>query len=391
MAKLNNNASKSKQYTSVYTSQSNAYSPVYDIPLSHDYRVIDSLKLRIPFDLVSIENDILNDEYVVYSKRTGEEIEDENFKRSAYHHRHDGITTHYRIENQVTRYNSVQKYLVILITSKILGGDYFKGIQHSTVYDVYTNLINENIVYFDFKTFMSGECTDMDVKFDFLPKVDAMTLVKSLYKQAVAKVDAHRGCSVYKKKTNLGIQFSLRKTQAFLTSPYLKFYEKIRELNSKSIDFYNAYLLGFNLPNEVVRCETTIKNKKHFKSLGESSTVFSDVILNLDRISENAFRKAFKSHIMDYSDNYNVEAIDKAKNLNINDRILHGYVETKMNTGLSFDNACKFVLIKHAASKQERYNLKRRLNNIFKKIGKPVVDENNKSAFDKWFSTISGN
>lgn len=390
MAKVSNNASKSKKSTSVDTCETNVYSPVYNIPLSHEDRVIDSFKLRIPFDLVSVENDILNDEYVVYSRRTGEEIEDENFKRSAYHHKYDGITTHYKIENQVTRYNSVQKYLVILITSKILGPDYFKGIQKTTVYDVYTNLMNENIVGFTFKTFMMGECTDMDIKFDFIPKVDATTLVKGLYKQAVAKVDAHKGCSVYKKKTNLGIQFSLRKTQAFLTSPYLKFYEKIRELNSKSLDFFNAYLFGFNLPPEVVRCETTIKNKKHFKSLGEDSTVFSDIIVNLDRISEKAFRKAFKAHIMDYTDNYNVEAIEKSKTLNINDRILYGYIETKVNTGMSFDNAIKFVIIKHAANKQERYKLKKRLNGIFEKVDKPSVDKDNKSEFDRWFSSISG-
>lgn len=374
MTKIGNNASNSKQSTSVSTCRQDVYNPVYSSFFSTEFRVIDSLKIRIPFHLVSIENEVLGDEYVLVSTRTGEEFEDENFKSNAYSHKYNGITTHYKIEKQITRHRTVEEYLVILVTSKILQHDYFKGIQSYTILDVYNRLMNETIVYFTFESFMNGECTDVDIKYDVLPNAPVKRIVENLYEQVIPQRQAHKACSVYKQKSNLGIQFALRKTQAFLSHPYLKFYEKVRELNSKSLLFNETYLSGFQLPVEILRCETTIKNKKHFKALGQLSTTLKDIIGNLETVSKEAFEKAFKAHIMDYKE-VNVNSLPAGKTMNTADLLVYDAVKSRMKMGSSFEFACIGVINSCAATKEQRYKLKKRIQKVFDVMEVPDVEK----------------
>ena len=261
-------------------------------------RVIDSLKVRIPLERVKMINPLLIGDYTIVQNSTGVILDDDDFKQNAPCFNQNGVKTYYKIEKQVTQNQTVDSFCTILLSSKVLENRYFEGIQNSTIQDVYYSLQNQNFIDVSFNDFVEGEITDIDVKYDFVSNEKATDFVTTLYNGAKMVKKAVHGCSLYKKDDNCGIQFALRKTDCFKKSPYLKFYEKVRELHFKSNVFYNSYLKGrIQLPEELIRCETTIKNKKHLKLLGAEGNTFGYALNNIDSISENAFKYAFRQHI----------------------------------------------------------------------------------------------
>jgi hypothetical protein len=70
----------------------------------------------------------------------------------------------------------------------------------------------------------------------------------------------------FRKNDNVGIAFN-RREKATPTTPFIKIYHKGLELQSKTKEFYDAYLSGIDARN-VGRLEYTLKNSKHQKHLG---------------------------------------------------------------------------------------------------------------------------
>lgn len=261
-------------------------------------RSIDSLKVRIPLEKVKLINPLLMGDYTLVQNSTGLVLNDDDFKQNAPCFNQNGIKTYYKIEKQVTKNQTIESFCTILLSSKVLEGRYFEGIQNSTLYDVHQSLQSQNFIDFSLNDFAEGEITDIDVKYDFISTDKATDFVTTLFNGAKMVKKAAHGCSIYKKDDNCGIQFALRKTDSFKKAPYLKFYEKVRELNFKSNIFYDNYLKGkVQLPPELIRCETTIKNKKHLTLLGAEANTLGYALDNLNTISENAFRYAFRQHI----------------------------------------------------------------------------------------------
>lgn len=355
------------------------YNPFFSL-VESEPKSIDSLKLRISLSNVEILNEVLGDEYYVFSKRTGEEITDENFKKNAYFHENTGCKTFYKIENQIGEKGVVLPYLTILFTSKILSKDYFKGIQRSTLFQAYEQIIKQKVIYVTFENFMFGECTDTDVKIDLIPRVEATKIISTIYSLAKPKKLAIEACSIYKRKDNLGIQFALRKTSRYINCPYLKFYEKRRELGSKSEEFYFNHLSELDLPKEILRVETTIKNKKHFKYFGQQNTTLDSVTNNLDNIAVLAFKKAFKAHL-DFSEKLlsNKNLISKESKtgvfqLSMRERLIYNNIKKNMEIGFSFSSACSAVLDDCCQTKHEKYNMKKSISNIFKIVDVPNAE-----------------
>lgn len=348
---------------------------------------IDSFKIRIPFSKINVLNDVLSDNYVIVSEKTGDIIDDENFKKSAYFHKSKGIKTYYRIESQMTKDLIVAEYLTILVTSKLLKYDYFEGITGNTLQQLYINLIDHEVVYFSYRDFLDGECTDMDIKTDIVPKVPAIKLISNLYECAIPRKQAHQAASVYKRKDNLGIQFALRKTKSFKKYPYLKFYEKVRELHSKSFEFYNEYLSNIELPEEILRAETTIKNKKHFKLLGQLETSLESIIDNLDSIATNAFNLAFQAHLSDYKPLSIPESTDTEK-FDLMDKVLLGYIYEKMINGLPFKEAMVLIVKGTCSDKKQRYRLRKKIKRLEKHINFSNLIGENTGSFTAWYSQV---
>ena len=214
---------------------------------------------------------------------------------------------------------------------------------------------------------------------DLIPRVEAVKIIDTVYNLAKPKKLAIEACSIYRRKDNLGIQFALRKTSRYINCPYLKFYEKVRELKYKSKDFYFEQLQAVDLPKEIIRIETTIKNKKHFKHFGQRSTALTHIIDNLENIATLAFKKAFDVHL-EFSEKklqgkFMLEEPDSITNLKIDDKIIYHAVVKNMETGLSFLKAKEAVVGACAFHKSERYKLRKRMDRIFNITGIPNVKD----------------
>jgi len=382
-----------KNVTKNVTKEKDIINP-FDYLIKDQPKTIDSLKIRIPIEQVTILNEILGDEYYVFSKTTGEEITDESFKKNAYFHELNGCKTYYKIEKQNLQKGAISTYLTILLTSKILGNDYFKGLQKSTALQVYDKLMEQKVISMSFQSFMLSECTDTDIKIDLLPSAPVIKIVKELFKLVKPKKRAIEGCSIYTKKDNLGIQFALRKTSRYINCPYLKFYEKVRELKYHSEEFYKNNFLGLDLPKEILRIETTIKNKNHFKHFKQTSTKLFSVLENLQNIGTLAFKKAFESHLNVIPEfiEPDIKEIGAELKLAIKDRIIHHAIKKNMEMGLPYNLAVEAVMMDCTVNKSERYKLKKQIQKIFKIKGSPQVEKGgiNIATFRHVSDMISG-
>jgi hypothetical protein len=327
---------------------------------------IDSTKIRIPINEVEIKNPLLNNDFIVVCDSTGEVLDGRDFKKSSLQISKNGIKSHYRIEKQVAENQGIETYLTILFSSKTLGSHYFQGITKDTIDIAYNHLMCERSASFSYDSFLNGELTDIDVKSDFILNVPATHFVNQLYQDAPAVKKSINGCAKYAQAENCGMQYSLRKTTQPIKSPYLKFYEKVRELTYKSHEFKKAYLDNIKLPSELMRAETNIKNKKHLKHLGATENNMRYFLSNIDDIAVKAFKNAFESHkIFEFNNAQNVLA-EQVNNLNLNDR---GFATLLMERYLQSQNittAITSLLDFITSNKSERYKLSMKLNRICK-------------------------
>lgn len=330
---------------------------------------VDSLKIRIPLNKVWYIDPRMTDHCILVSKNTGAVLDENEFKKHSLSIEDKGIKTRFAIQEIISgRGKQTNKFLTILVSSKTLKENYFYGITNQTANTVYDYLMSLKIATFSFSDFMESECVDIDVKADLKPSVPVVSVVNRLYEQAEKKRAQRNGCSVYRKKTNLGIQFALRKTNSFKKCPYLKFYEKVRELKTRSTDFMNAFLNeGKNLPSEILRIETTIKNKKHLQAIGHGFNTLSSILNDLQDIARKAFHYAFRAHLNGFK--MAVLRIRDEASLTLSERVLLDLIFKEMKSGFSYKETADRIILRICKNKSERYKLKTSIKTVFSKSG----------------------
>ena len=252
---------------------------------------IDSLKIRIPLYLLDSYDKTIVRHTTQIITDTGE-IEKE-FKKSCKPY----WFPHFKLEANIFKVNSVD-CLILLVNSKQLGSLYFEGITLITIKSIYQLAIDSKIFSCSFNTFMKGQVTDADFKKDFkLPFDEYKEMINGM--SIMTRTSSHRGNGkrVHKGKNNYGIEFNTR-TGATLSSPFTKVYYKQKELETNSFDFSEHYLNGIDFKN-VIRVETTVKDKQHFKNLIKDLKDTSlRTILSLTNKQKNVIMSdAFNRHL----------------------------------------------------------------------------------------------
>jgi len=328
---------------------------------------IDSFRLRVPFEDVKVlNNSLLMGKQLLVSESTGEVLE-EKIQRS-HSDRWRGISTTYKVQKMRFGKGLIGEYLTIGLNSKSLGDYYFDGITENNYTYVIDYIKQSGVVGISTDAFLNGACTDIDFKRDLIPHLPAKQIVKHLEKTAPHVKRAREGMSSYTRNDNTGIQYGLRTTNS-TSKPFLKLYEKVRELNCHSVDFYNTFLSEKNLPSEILRAETTVKNKKHLKILGAPSNDFKTVITNLDTVARNAFTKAFKAYLPHELETGAI-VLDKGKKLVTYEKLVLNAIKQELLKGYILEQAIENVLIEYTDSKFTKRNLKRKINGIWDKISK---------------------
>lgn len=258
---------------------------------------IDSTKIRIPANEVVNLAPEITDVHILISKETGEQLDE--FKNTAKAHKLNGITTRVAIEKQKTKDQTVKTFVTIGFNSKTLKGKYLEGITRDNIHEVYEYIMSTGLMYCTFESFMKGELTDTDIKRDvILIDPSLREVIREIKQKAIPKKEG-TGMNVFgmnstKEETNVGLQFSKRETTQ-LTNPFWKIYHKSKELKHNSETFALAY--DINPPEALARIETTIKNKKHWRSHGVSDTSLEAVLeLSQEKLNE-IMHKHLRRHL----------------------------------------------------------------------------------------------
>lgn len=326
---------------------------------------LDSLKLRIPYDLISVVDENLNGTWVMVNDLTGE-VDDRSSRKNSIVRERSGITTSWKLDEMtnIDGRNEVDRFLTVTVPAKLLGGKYFQGINYENAFDVYDALLKEGVATFSKETFMEkSACTDMDFKTDFVLNDDFPTIVnrlKDLTKQSNKKGD---GCRTFLKKDNQGIEFSERRTPRFRSQPYLKIYHKSLELMHQSSTFAKTYLNGVDFQN-IARIETTVKNKAHVRHLWNIDGLNMKNAVSLpDADIEKAFTSAFRAHL----DVQDLEG--KTRNRTVNDLsgkdlIIYNSMEMIISSGVEFHEYLDRMLSAFD-DKVTRSRQRKLLNNLY--------------------------
>ena len=332
---------------------------------------VDSLKLRIPFNEITIINSEIVDKIGIYNAESGEVIEEpkpRNWYRIEKKNERGEKLYSYKlsIENITLEKGRVSKHLCIQLNSKILERDYLKGLTPGTIEKAYNTLMKERIVSFSLEAFLNAESTDIDFKKDIINE-HFIKSIEVLYSMSIPYKKAKQGANIFREKTNKGIEWSNRRT-ATPTNPFLKLYHKgLQCVSSKDmLPFYYEFLKpgevqGLEQIEDRVRIEYTLKNKKHLKKYGIESHRLKD-ILSISQEKKNDMLKGIISYHLEARE---PQSIKPKEGLAPMDMILYSTMSDMVeNTIRSKEDIVK-KHIEFIEEKGARYRAKKKLNMIF--------------------------
>jgi hypothetical protein len=263
----------------------------------------DSLKLRIPIHLVDIKDKSILDYYAETNLNTGE-LSPSIFKQKSKEYFFNQTSkVKILIEKRPTAKGKIEECLIILLNSKILRGKYLEGLHFDIMQSVYNDLMSLNVFYVDFDTFMRSDCTDVDLKLDEVMNQEEWTALINQFMQLTKQTkEQNKGYKRFKPNAQYpyqnGLMYNTRAT-ASASTPFLKLYWKGGELITQSLDFYEENLQSISRTDilKLVRIETTIKDKRHAKSLDINDMTLLGLLSLTEQTKENVFRKMIAKHL----------------------------------------------------------------------------------------------
>jgi hypothetical protein len=326
---------------------------------------IDSFKYRIQLNELDSYCQSLLDKYAIINVSTSEIEDDFNWKLRAKKISSNGVTIHIAIEkNQIVSLHKSEDVLVVLINAKMHKGiEYFNGINSTNIVSIYKQLMALELFKCSLSTFLNcGKVTDCDFKLDSrLNDAQYNEVLKQMKLMAKFKANVPIR-DKFKGKGNRGIQFNERKADNCISNPFLKLYRKTADLMYNSTEFANEYLSDINT-KDISRIETTVKNKKHFKSLGINDNSLNTVLNLPDETRNNILKSAVKKYV-----NTTKKIKTKMKNPNeltpTENLICQGLIATMEGFNMTFDKAVKFQT-NGIENKTSRYRMKALLERIY--------------------------
>lgn len=274
---------------------------------------IDSFKLRIATEKVTIISTTFREKFqkLYLTGEIDADVSLENHKTDIS----KGITS--RMGYAVSRHGKEEtEVFYFQLNAKMCQRQYFDGIGQDTIRLVYDYIIALNVVYVPYGDFLEGYVSDIDFACDvaIMPK-NLGELNQRLFEKVIESKQRYVD-KPFRRQDNVGIAFN-RREKATPTRPFIKIYHKGLELQSKTKEFYDAYLSGIYTRN-VGRLEYTLKNSKHQKHLGIKIKTLNELLamdktllesIVLSGIKENYIETGLRN--IDYSELCPVEKILK--------------------------------------------------------------------------------
>lgn len=257
----------------------------------NDTIVVDSFKVRIPFEQVGAIPEGLNIELEITNKHSGEVLSHWSLAELGLNTRtrsvnvsNDRRATYVSVSIAQRTISKIQRtYLELKITSKLLKQNYYSGITLQTL-PLIVEYLNSVGVAITETQLLKSEITDTDFRQDItiLPErwQDIVTHIKA---QAIPSTQVGRGFNVFSRKDNVGIEFASR-SKATLSNPFVKIYSKtLDSLSEAHKNFFEHYKLS--TPENLFRVEFTLKNKEHFSYYGIENTLEGCLSLSQEKLS----------------------------------------------------------------------------------------------------------
>jgi hypothetical protein len=274
---------------------------------------IDSFRLKIPYDSCNVLSTELEQLYLTINSNTSEIISERLNNRI-------NVGTDYmklwiQVQSQNARVESKdkgrkaiapKKYIVVTVHSKLLGSRYLDRITMENVIHVYNAIMNYNVFYCDYHTFLHSDVLDID--FCRNVQISNWNECKSYILEHLKPTkQLNKGCYEFKSKDNVGLQFGTRDKSSY-TAPYIKIYHKYLELTTKSILFTEKYLNdAIDIPNDLFRVEYTLRDKKHYKGYKIGSKLIDMLSLSSEK------KEHIASHMFSFQFNEGIYAKNKPR------------------------------------------------------------------------------
>jgi len=313
---------------------------------------IDSFKYRIDLHKVKVIDKNLLDCLITQTinSATGEVISSRELKLNSLKPEFDFYHIHFAINDLFG-----EKFLVILINSKLLQNEYLNGMNMSNIHIIYNRIM---------------ECKIIDISFeDFL-------------------LGCKYGVNKFTQEQNIGIQWNQREN-ATAKHPFLKLYHKeVEAKHGTNKEFFYNYI-DLKQTKNVVRCEATIRSSKELKMYGIQGNRLIDIL----KASESDLSKVIERAI-----DLNIEPrlkIAKVKNgMSATETVIYGFISHMiLNDNLSFENVLIQILRyfdmsdeKDKATKKKR--AKKLLISIYEEHINGQISEVKAKKLDTFFSNF---
>ena len=311
---------------------------------------IDSLKLRFPIPVLDSYSETLDYTNLKVIKETGE-IEKE-WKTKSTNFLPETFNYSLRASKSASNIAKGQRVecIEILINSKQLEARYFEGITLDNICIIYNLVIETGIIECSFRTFMNESLvTDIDFKKDFcIPLPDYKEMIRGCDEMTKLSKKVNGGNLRFSSDTNYGIQWGgTRGTNNFKNFPFTKIYHKQKELSLTkdkhgSLEFAQDHLQSIDY-KDVIRIETTVKNKEHLKLLkvGLNKCNLKELLELSEDNKNKIIASAFNKHLLRNT----VKIYKDAGKMTPTNAMYLGHLRLLMNElDYSFDSAVKTMI-----------------------------------------------
>lgn len=265
----------------------------------------DSFRLEIPIEKVKIlHRGQISKELQTIEVETGAEVEAPFIKMSQSDYE-KGIVVRILKQSRTAGFGVKEDRLIIQLSAKYLGSDYFLGINKETISKAYEYLLSRELVFIEWEDFLDAKVYDADLCMDFNCEVDEFRKLCSMLHLQINPT-LWKKTSVFREETNLGIEIG-KDRRGTIQTPYWKMYHKGLELihkKTRSQDGKREYIGHFNesyLGNEWYgygRMELTFKNVEYFEYYGFGPVTTLNHLLNcnsadMERVMKTIVREKF--------------------------------------------------------------------------------------------------
>ena len=329
---------------------------------------VDSMNIRIPLHELTSYDHSLEANKITIDEDTAEV--EKKFKLTSKRYDQGSYSFKASLINTTLEGGVRADCIAIGIHSKLLESRYFEGLTEHNIHLVHSKLVELKIIECSLDTFISQSRTsDTDFKKDFPCQMDNYKEMISGCKEMTKESKRDNGgMRPFTKPSNYGIQWGgNRNTTDWKTFPFTKIYHKSLQLSipkevNGALEFAQQFLQHLDY-NDIIRVETTVKNKEHFErlQLGLKSFMLKDILALTKEQKDKIMASAVNKHLTRNLHKVFSKQSDLTPTMKV---YLASLLHMTQTLDYSFKNALS-IFLSMLENKKEKYRVKKVITRIY--------------------------